>query len=142
MLVDPEVRSRYLSLALDARRIIDKLAVFIERGERGSDFYSSIGDALDSLRATTDAGALISAVHAPLSFTHYEQIRTLSEILDERLNLVLQQLVALSNQERDAHELETEALSALEFFSELETRALHHYQQPGAIDSQLACRIA
>jgi hypothetical protein len=115
--------------------------MFFERGQRGSDFYSSIQDALDSLRATTDAGTLITAVHAPLSFTHYEQIRTLSEILDERVNTVLQQLVDLSNQERNAHDLEAAALSALEFFSELETRALYHYQQPGPMDSQLACRI-
>ena len=46
---DSDVRSRYLALALDARKLIDVLIAFVDRGERREGFDKCLQEVIDSL---------------------------------------------------------------------------------------------
>ena len=132
MIADAEVRDRYLSLALDARRIIDDLIVFVEEGRRPEDFQTRLQDAVESLRRAKGEGNIFAPVRNNLPLEHYEQIRTVEEVSEsaaaqpniiDNLSSILDESAAIETQ-RD------KAFSAIEFFYALERRALHHYNQP------------
>ena len=79
MTADSEIRSRYLALALDARRIMDVLVPFAENGQVDQALDASVRDvigALHSLGETAD----INPVRSSLAFDEYEQVLTVEEV--------------------------------------------------------------
>jgi hypothetical protein len=71
----PDVRSRYLALALDARKVIDALIIFVEDGAHGADFDSSLQGVIDSFREKD----VFPPLRNHLAFSeYYEQVRTVN----------------------------------------------------------------
>jgi len=130
MLVTAGERIQYLSLALDARKAIEALCRFLETGERSPKLERSIHDVTDYLEAVQGGGDLYTNLQADSSFEHFEQIQTLDEVktaLDDK-DLV-EKLEGVLNA-RSARVQRENAKYAIKFFSKLEGRALHHYNQP------------
>jgi hypothetical protein len=130
MLVAAGEKIQYLSLALDARKAIEALCEFLETGERREGLERSIHDVTGYLAAVQGGGDLYANLHEDSSFEHFEQIQTLDEVetalgdkdLVARLEGVLTAKSARIRREN--------AKYAIKFFSKLEGRALHHYNQP------------
>src|ERR1035438_5081932 len=78
MLTDYEARSRYLALALEARRVMDLLLVFVQTGKRATDFEESVQGILGALQPTGSAEHLLASLQ---TFRSYEQTATLDEML-------------------------------------------------------------
>jgi hypothetical protein len=77
-----QVRSRYLALALDARKVIDALIVFVDKGERQRDLNQSLKEAIFSLKAVKEKKEIFSPQRNRLAFSeYYEQVRTVDEAL-------------------------------------------------------------
>ena len=131
---DSDIRSRYLALALDARRIMDALVPFAETGQRNQFFETAVQEAISALAAVTE-GTGANAVRSSLAFDEYEQVLTLDEIKNqqERRAVVsdLQRLAAADDREAQ-HEA---AMRVLEFFFAVESRALYYYSRPPAMPS-------
>jgi hypothetical protein len=128
-----EIRSRYLALALDARRIMDALLPFIESAHRDECLDASVKEAIDALNAISESPGA-TAVHSNLAFSEYEQVQTLDEIKNqqERKSVIddLEQIA--SSPEAEPQQIEA-AMRVLRFFFALESRALQHYNRPPAI---------
>ena len=74
-----EVRSRYLALALDARRVMDVLIPFVDSGKRNESLDVAVKEAIDALSGVTGAPG-VSAVRSNLAFDEYEQVLTIDEV--------------------------------------------------------------
>ena len=130
MLVTAGERIQYLSLAMDARKAIEALCQFLETGERTPNLEKAIHDVANYLEAVEGGGDLYANLRADSSFEHFEQIQTLDEVksalddkrLVQRLEGVLEAPSTRTQREN--------AKYAIKFFSRLEGRALHHYNQP------------
>ena len=120
-------RGHYLSLALDARRALNALRAAEKNGEQLAELRDSIRAAAESLR-TIAAHADLYAKHSPPRYTQYEEIQTLREVSSSfTTSPLLPSLTSLLTTEkptRDDLEL------ARKFFRALESRALHHYNEP------------
>jgi hypothetical protein len=129
---DSEIRSRYLALALDARRILDVLVPFVESGERNDSLDSAIKEAIVALNSVAE-GAVVGTVHSNLAFDEYEQVLTIDEIKnqEDRKTVVrdLERITGLQDSEAQRQA----ALRVLEFFFAVESRALQYYNRPPAI---------
>jgi len=64
MQADTEVRSRYLALALDARKIIDPLLSYYETGEKSGLLTESVQEAAESLRSIVDPAQFSHPAHS------------------------------------------------------------------------------
>ena len=130
MLLTSGERIHYLSLALDARKAIKALCKLVETGQANPELKRSIGDVVAYLNAVKGGGDLYAHLAGRSSFEHFEQIQTLDEVKnalnDERLTANLKSVLAAKN---DKSRREG-AKYAIGFFSKLEARALHHYNQP------------
>ncbi len=133
MLTDTSNRSRYLLLALDARKVIDALVGFVDTGRRGSDLDKILKNAMESLKSVGRGGNVFEASRNRLAFGHYEQVRTVEEVrgVDDREG-VIAGLSAVLDQSGPPEKQQQLALEALEFFHALEGRALQHYSHPPA----------
>jgi hypothetical protein len=129
---DSEIRSRYLALALDARRILDALVPFAESRQRSDTLDSAVGDAIDALTSVTE-GTGANVVHSNLAFDEYEQVLTLDEIKnqEERRTVISDLRLVLAPDGGDAQL--AAAIRVLEFFFAVESRALQYYNRPPAM---------
>jgi hypothetical protein len=135
--VDSETRSRYLALALDARKILDSLVRFVELGERTIALDTFVKKAIQSLDSVTQRG-IASAVHSDLAFAQYEQVLTLDEIgNEEERKAVIDDLKRIIESEH-SDEQKDAAVRVLEFFFALESRALQYYYRPPVVSVSLA----
>jgi len=130
MLVTAGERIQYLSLALDARKAIEAICTFLETGERTRNLERSIHDVTNYLAAVEGGGDLYANLSGDSSFEHFEQIQTLDEVKnalhDKDLVAKLEGVL-----EAKSRRIQREnAKYAIKFFSKLEGRALHHYNQP------------
>ncbi len=122
---ESEVRSRYLALALDARKVIDALIVFVDQGEREEIFDQSLQEVIDSLQLRKED--TFSPLHNHLAFSeYYEQVRTVGESLDraeivEKLETVKARQATIEKQKQDAFD-------AIRLLSAVESRALYYYR--------------
>ena len=141
MLTDYEARSRYLALALEARRVMDLLLVFVQRGERAADFEPSVRGIIDSLQSMGSAENLLASLQTRLRFRSYEQITTLDEMIgpDDR-RLLAEQLLVLITEDSSREAQQKSAMDTIHFLYEVEGRALHYFNEPGS--SQLATAFA
>lgn len=130
---DIDVRSRYLALALDARKVIDALIVFVDQGKREQGLDESLEDAIGSLQAATEKKDFFSPLSNRVAFSeYYEQVRTIEEALKpEQREEVIRKLLAVKdikdNQADIARQTE-DAYQAIKLLSAIESRALHYYR--------------
>ncbi|HVP54781.1 MAG TPA: hypothetical protein VMU45_07280 [Candidatus Eisenbacteria bacterium] len=125
-----QVRSRYLALALDARKVIDALIVFVDTGERKPDLARSLKEALVSLKAVKEKKEIFSPQRNKLAFSeYYEQVRTVHEAFPTtereqivgKLQKVIKGSAKVDEQQRDAFDI-------IKFLSAIESRALYYYR--------------
>jgi hypothetical protein len=144
MQADTEVRSRYLALALDARKVIDPLMTYFETGESTGPLLELVRDAAESLKSIVDPAQF--STHSKLAFEHYEQVLMLEEVRpskdrDELLNDLDTLLLAAG----DVSTKKEAAYRVIEFFFAVETRALQYYARPPIVqglDELSICRPA
>jgi hypothetical protein len=128
-----EIRSRYLALALDARRLMDVLIPFVDSGKRNESLDIAVKEAIDALNSVA-AGSGTSAVRSNLAFDEYEQVLTINEVKgqDERKE-VISDLERIASHPDSGKAQRDAATRVLDFFFAVESRALQHYNRPPAM---------
>jgi hypothetical protein len=126
---ESEIRSRYLALALDTRRVIDTLIVFVDKGTRTQGFDESLQQVIDSLEAT-EKREVFSPLRNRLAFSeYYEQVRTVHEALKPgEMGRIIQKLSTVKSQDADLNERKSNAFEAIKLLSAIESRALYYYR--------------
>jgi len=121
-----EVRSRYLALALDARKVIDALIVFVDQGTREEGFDSSLQEVIDSFKEKD----VFSPVRNRFAFSeYYEQVRTVNEALKEgERGQIVERLSTVRSNQADIDTQKKDAYAAIKLLSTIESRALYHYR--------------
>jgi hypothetical protein len=126
-------RVHYLSLALDARRALNAIRATAKGDNRSEELRDSIRAATESLEVISKHGDLYAKV-SPEHYVQYEEIQTLREVSSSIDSApLIQSLRSLLSVEAAAHAAE-DLDSARKFFRALESRALHHYNDPGSGD--------
>jgi len=127
---DQELRVEYLSVGLAAQRLIDVLIEFVEEG-KNEELDPSLREALDWLKAD-EARAGAPEETGSRVFLTYEQVRTLSEVLPtpQRRGEMVRVLQELLERRGSKKRQRRNADQAIEFFYELENRALWNFEQP------------
>lgn len=127
-------RVHYLSLALDARRALNAIRSADQSGEESPELQDSIRAATESLEILSTHADLY-AKHAPQHYNRYEEIQTLREVSSsidaESLLRSMKTLLSGSGKTRDDLQV------VRKFFRALESRALHHYNDPTSADAIL-----
>ncbi len=138
---DSDIRSRYLALALDARKMIDALIPFVESRERPPKLNNLLGAATRALDSVAQHGTA-NAVHSDLAFNEYEQVLTLEQIrsVDDRRAIVEDLGLIATPGYSPLHE--QAAMRVLEFFFALESRALQYYNRPPSVRAGYATHVA
>src|ERR1039457_3368448 len=113
---DSDIRSRYLALALDARRIMDALLPFVESAKRDERLDTSVKEAIDALNSVSE-GSGVNTVHSSLAFDEYEQVLTLDEIKNqEDRKTVIRDLEQIAAVQTGGPQQVQAAMRVLEFF--------------------------
>jgi hypothetical protein len=127
--VDPRAGERlnYLTMALEARRALNALRLCLKSRQRTPELTSSLSAATASLEAL-GAPSDMYAKHGEAIYSTYEEIKTLQEVrralnVDD-LNLSLKSLLSDDPPKEDTLRM------AIRFFTALESRALHHCDDP------------
>lgn len=126
---ESEVRSRYLALALDARRVIDSLIVFVDQGRREQGFDESLQQVIDSFQGI-EKKEIFSPVRNRLAFSeYYEQVRIIHEALkQEEMGKIVQKLATVKSHVADRRKQKADAFEAIKLLSAIESRALYYYR--------------
>ena len=122
--------SRYLTLALDIRKLSDSLIKLAEEGDAESPVVrTSIQNLLVSLLNAGEKTS-VKALRERGTFGRYENVVTVNEVVKppKRAELIVKLKAVLDPASKD--ELKESALQAVEFFDTLEQRALYHYRHP------------
>jgi len=127
---ETDVSSRYLALALDARKIIDALILFIDRKQRVVDLDHSLQEAIDSLRTVGKKAEVFSPARSRLAFSeYYEQVRTVEEALaPEEIERIVASLSRIKAHLTYSDNQKEDARQAIKLLSAIESRALHYYR--------------
>lgn len=141
MLADYEARSRYLALALEARRVMDLLLAFVQTGERATNFEPSVRSIIAALQSTGTAEHLLDSLQTRPLFRSYEQTTTLDEMLgpDDRRLLAEKLEVLITEGNSRAVQAES-AMETIHILYEVEGRSLHYFNEPSS--SQLTVAFA
>jgi len=130
-------RVHYLSLALDARRALNAIRA-ADRGDGRTD------ELRDSIRAATESLEILEthrdlyANLTPNHYVQYEEIQTLREVSSSiDPGSLIQSLKSLLTDGAGKPPAEDLGL-ARKFFRGLESRALHHYNEPTSGDVFMA----
>jgi histidyl-tRNA synthetase len=130
MITRTEDRTPYLTLALDARKIVNGLLQYINHGDLRPNVQTYVGTLVNSLNALSTEGNLFDHLQQPSFFEHFEQIRTLVEVRksvhDDHL---IEKLQNFLNADPGNAATRAEAKDVLKFISALEARALQRYNQ-------------
>lgn len=129
MRAEPNIRARYLSLALDARKVIDALVEYVKKSDTPQ-MEPLVRRVLESFDAASNRERLFSSVGRRSLFGDYERMQTLNEVkrdfsfpeLQRQLKELLSNDVALEERRHSAEQ-------ALEFFCALEGKALERYTE-------------
>ena len=124
-----ESNARYLSLALDARKVIDALILFVKETDTPR-METLVGKVLESLNASSDRERLFSSAQRRSLFGDYERMQTLEEVQrDFPTENIGDRLQELLRKDIDAELRKRSAEQAIQFFCALEGRALERYTQ-------------
>lgn len=130
-------RVYYLSLALDARRALNAIRAASKGNVRPGELQDSIRAATQSLKALTTNADLYANL-SPSHYVQYEEIQTLREVMSPMDPVPLvQSLDSLLSENVNAPTTK-DLDSARKFFRALESRALHHYNDPASGDAFMA----
>lgn len=117
-----ESQSRYLSLAIACRQLIDALRHYEQGGTIDKRLQESLKSFLDALHESSDENNLFGPIPTDSPFTRYEQVMTLKEVIaDFKDKEIPEKLSAVLQAPRQ------DVKEPIEFFYTLENRALHHY---------------
>jgi|ERR1017187_6090225 hypothetical protein len=122
--------SRYLTLALDIRKLSDSLIKLAEEGDAESPVVrTSIQNLLVSLLNAGEKTS-VKALRERGAFGRYENVVTVNEVVKppQRAEFIRKLQAVLTPASED--DLRESALQAVEFFDTLEQRALYHYRHP------------
>ena len=123
---ESEVRSRYLALALDARKVIDALIVFVDKEEREEGLDESLQEVIESLQAKRED--IFSPLRNRSAFSeYYEQVRTVGEVANDRAEIV-QKLETVKTGQATMEKQKQDAFDAIKLLSAIESRALYYYR--------------
>jgi hypothetical protein len=127
---DPDVRSRYLALALDARRVIDSLIPLADEGKRQEGLAASLQEVIDSLQSLITGGDLFSPLRNRTSFSeYYEQVRTVDEVLGpSNRDKIIEKLLSVQADQEEMEQQKADAFEAIELLMAIESSALHRYR--------------
>jgi hypothetical protein len=134
MPTDPEVRVRYLSFGLFAQKVIDVLIEFADEG-KDERLEGTLLEAMECLREPPRTTGRGSANRPARLCRSYEQVRTLEETLEQtsaaadrgEVIQMLQQLLQRCGSRRTQRRV---ANRVIDFFFDLENRALRNVDQP------------
>jgi|ERR1700723_1356128 len=129
MFPDTGARTRYLSLALASRKLIDSLLSFVESNRQDPQLASGLSQFATALTLNRAGNNLFSTPNQA-SFSHYEQVLTLQDALKSlsgrdiaaELSGVLDDTSNIENRRKNAK-------SVIDFFYAVENRALNNYNQ-------------
>ena len=120
---ESEVRSRYLALALDARKVIDALIVFVDEERREEGLDRSLQDVIKSLQSKKED--IFSPLRNRLAFSeYYEQVRTVGEARTE----IVRKLETVKAGQATMKKQKEDAFDAIKLLSAIESRALYYYR--------------
>jgi hypothetical protein len=121
---ESEIRSRYLALALDARKVIDALILFVDQGKRQEGLDESLRDVIDSLKAPA-AEDVFSPLRNRLAFSeYYEQVQALRP---EEMKQIVARLQTVQSKDAGVQKQKKDAFEAIKLLTAIESRALHFY---------------
>ncbi len=124
MTSESEIRSRYLALALDARKVIDGLILFVDQGRREEGLDESLLAVIDSLKAP-EPNDVFSPLRNRLAFSeYYEQVQALRP---DEMKEIVQRLQTVQSKQADIQKQKEDAYQAIKLLSRIESRALHFY---------------
>ncbi len=129
-------RVYYLSLALDARRALNAIRAASKGNVHPEELQGSIRAAAQSLEALLTNADLYAKL-SPDHYVQYEEIQTLREVSPMDPAPLVQSLKSLLADNLAAPTTE-DLDSARKFFRALESRALHHYNDPASGDAFMA----
>lgn len=128
---DSESRSRYLALALDARKVIDALLSYVETGNSSPQDLAALDDAVGSLESIKDGTQLSRQTHSHLAFDHYEQVTTLDQVrTGHDREQIIDDLLVIKTAPAGQEPTRAAATRAIQFFFAVESRALQYYNRP------------
>ena len=128
-------RVHYLSLALDARRALNAIRAAKDSG-RTDELRESIRAATESLEILSKHEDLYAKL-SPEHYVQYEEIQTLREVSSSLESGTLLSLKSLLSSDAEKPSAE-DVGSARKFFRALESRALHHYNDPASSEAFVA----
>lgn len=122
---ESEVRSRYLALALDARKVIDALIRFVDEEKREEGLDQSLQEVIDSLQAKRED--IFSPLRNRSAFSeYYEQVRTVGEATNKAE--IVRKLETVKARQATMEEQKQDAFDAIKLLSAIESRALYYYR--------------
>lgn len=125
---ESEVRSRYLALALDARKVIDALILFVDKEKRDENLETSLQGVIDSLEKTEQKD-IFSPLRSRSAFSeYYEQVRTVDETLSGKEKGLLEKLLTVKSAQGALDQQKHDAYEAIKLLSAIESRALYYYR--------------
>ncbi len=130
MSAEYDVRSKYLTFALEARRVVDLLLPFVERGEKAPALVPSLNGLMESLESSGSAETVLARLRTPGPRPVYEELLTNEDLESPeertRLTLELRKVVleqgSLENQMASARQ-------AILLLCAVEGRALNQFSQ-------------
>jgi hypothetical protein len=129
MIEDNEVRTRYLSLALDARRVIDILLPFVTTGQKTTELEATLREVLESLQFEDNVDSLLASLQTRQHPYSYEEITTLDGVAEGHGRRVLAQKLS-DVLDSDEATQKVSASQALTLFFVVESNALHQFNEP------------
>ena len=124
-----ESRSRYLTFALQIRKLTDALIALVEEGTASPNLDEPIKEVLASLEGAGQRTS-VKALRERGAFGHYEHVMTFDEVVKvQDKQALIQKLNNVITSHTD-NERRSSALEAIKFFDALESRALYHYNHP------------
>jgi len=130
-------RAYYLSLALDARRALNAIRGFSRGSEPSDELKDSLRSATESLRAIAAHESLYAKL-SPEHYVQFEEIQTLREVSSSIDCVALLRTLESLLSEDSSAAAAADLTSARKFFRALESRALHHYYDPGSHETVMA----
>lgn len=136
MLGDSESRSRYLTLALLARRAINSLRAVAA----GDPIDQALGDSLHKLLAGTERGGeaaqFVTHLQTSGAWTYFEELSTVDELKNETGTVDLGAVVTSVLGDANEESRRRNAKRLIGFLTAVESRALQHYTD--SMEPQLA----
>jgi hypothetical protein len=134
-------RSQYVSLALFSRQIIDALLELVRTGSRDK-LEKALPNAIESLEAATDSRtAALSSSAATRIATSYDQVRTIDELFPAEQRREMIETLRSLERNPDPETQRDQAVKAMQFFYEIENRALRNSRQRSPRTSRVTHRL-